>query len=356
MSFIRRLNPFLLFPSLSISCISLFLLLSTASNLFVPQLIFTFTGLLFYFLFLSIDYNLWPKFKYLFYLITLLLLSLIFLLPEVRGTHRWIDFGIFILQPSEILKPLIILFYSSHLIKIQKISGFTLLKLIVTFLPIFALIFLQPDLGNAIIYISLFIGLLIIAGTNISHLLSGAATLLLFLPLIWARLLGYQRQRLISFINPQLDPLGAGYNAIQSVIAIGSGGLIGLGLGRGNQSRLLFLPEYQTDFIFASLIESLGFAGGLILLGLYFLMLFWILLVALKSSNLLGRFIAVGIFCQIFSQVIINVGMNMGLLPITGITLPLLSYGGSSIVSTYISLGLINAVSVDTPKKILVIR
>ena len=251
---------------------------------------------------------------------------------------------------------MIILFYSSHLIKIQKISGFTLLKLIVTFLPIFALIFLQPDLGNAIIYISLFIGLLIIAGTNISHLLSGAATLLLFLPLIWARLLGYQRQRLISFINPQLDPLGAGYNAIQSVIAIGSGGLIGLGLGRGNQSRLLFLPEYQTDFIFASLIESLGFAGGLILLGLYFLMLFWILLVALKSSNLLGRFIAVGIFCQIFSQVIINVGMNMGLLPITGITLPLLSYGGSSIVSTYISLGLINAVSADTPKKILVIR
>jgi len=356
MTFLKRLDLHLLFPALSISIISFFLLASSSHNLFLPQAIFTLVGLLFYFIVLSVDYELWPKFQYFFYLIILILLIVIFFFPQVRGTHRWIDFGVFILQPSEILKPLIILFYSSILAKNQKIDSFTLFKIILTFLPVIALIFLQPDLGNAIIYLSFFLGLMIIAGLNIFYLMLGSFSLLLFLPIIWLRLLDYQRQRLFSFINPRLDPLGAGYNAIQAVIAIGSGGLLGLGLGRGSQSRLLFLPEYQTDFIFAALVESLGLLGGIVLLVLYFLMLWHILQIALNSNNLLGRYIAIGIFCQIFSQVIINIGMNIGILPITGITLPLLSYGGSSIVSTYLSLGLINAIVISIPRKLLVIR
>lgn len=356
MNFIRRLDLFIILPSLSISCLSIFLLLGSAAELFIPQLIFTLIGLIFYFIIISIDYTVWPRFLYLLYAVSILLLSVIFFLPQVRGAHRWIDFGVFILQPSEILKPIVILFYATLLVKLRKLDLSNLFWLILSFLPLTLLIFLQPDLGNSIIYSAFFLGLLIIGGVSLKFLFSGFLLFLSLLPVIWIFLKDYQKLRIFSFLNPGLDPSGAGYNAIQSMIAIGSGGLFGLGLGKGTQSRLLFLPEYQTDFIFASLIESLGFLGGFILLILYLFLLSRILLIALNCDNMLGRIISIGIFCQLIAQVIINVGMNIGLLPITGITLPLLSYGGSSIVSTYASLGLLNSISQSLPKKLLVIR
>ena len=140
------------------------------------------------------------------------------------------------------------------------------------------------------------------------------------------------------------------------MIAIGSGGLFGLGLGKGTQSRLLFLPEFQTDFIYASLVESLGFIGGFLLILFYLTVLIRIIFIAVNTQSRFGRFLCLGIFCQIFIQILINIGMNLGILPITGITLPLLSYGGSSIVSTYISLGMVNGIYSYLPKKLLVIR
>lgn len=356
MSLLRRLDAYLLLPSLFISILSIFLLITTAENLFLPQLINMLFGVILYFIFASIDFRIWHRFNFLFYLISILFLIVIFFLPQVRGAHRWIDLGFFVLQPSEIFKPFIILFFSSKLSTLKNIKIKSLLILLLTFLPFLILIFLQPDLGNSIIYTLFFLGLLIIGGINISYLALGTFFFTIFSPALWFILKDYQQKRIFSFLNPNLDPGGAGYNAIQAMIAVGSGGLFGMGLGRGSQSRLLFLPEYQTDFIFASLVESLGLFGGSILLVLYLILLLRMLYIAINSQNIYGRILTIGVFCQILFQIIINVGMNLGILPITGITLPLLSYGGSSIVSTFISLGIINSVGLSLKQKPLVIR
>src|SRR3989338_519529 len=356
MNFLRRLDPYLLIPAAGISGISLFLLTTGKNNLFLPQVIFIIIGLILYSVFSSLDYRAWPKFHYIFYVFSVLFLVLVLFTPTIRGAHRWIDFGYFVLQPSEILKPVIILFYAALFAGKNNIAGGNFLWPILSFLPILAMIFVQPDLGNVLIYMIFFVALLIIAGTGISFIIGGGFLAVFLLPAFWALLKDYQKSRIITFLNPNIDPSGAGYNAIQSMIAIGSGGLAGLGLGGGTQSRLYFLPEYQTDFIFATLVESLGLIGGSILIGLYIFMLIRILMICFNSEDDLGRFISAGIFFQIFAQIFINIGMNLGLLTITGITLPLLSYGGSSIVSTYMALGLVSAITSTLPKKLLVIR
>lgn len=356
MTKIKSLDPLILMPSISISGISIFLLLANGTNLFVPQLVFTLISILLFIIVANLDFRIWPKYIYIFYVSALFLLTVIFFLPSVRGAHRWIDFHFFVLQPSELLKPAIILFYAYIMSKFNKLDIKMIFWQLFSFVPILLLIFLQPDLGNTIIYVAFFIGLLIIGGISLKFILTSFLVFLVFLPGIWKLLREYQKERIFSFINPQLDPGGAGYNAIQSIIAIGSGGLFGLGLGRGTQSRLLFLPEYQTDFIFASLVESLGFFGGVLLITLYLILLIRILLLAFNTDNRFARLVLIGIFCQLFSQIFINIGMNIGLLPITGITLPLLSYGGSSIVSTYVSLGLVSNIANSFRKKLLVIR
>ena len=165
----------------------------------------------------------------------------------------------------------------------------------------------------------------------------------------------YQRQRIITFLNPEHDPLGSGYNTIQAVISIGSGGLTGLGLGKGTQSRLLFLPEYHTDFVFASLVEELGFLGGFMTLLFYTMLLLRIVWIGFHSQVSYGWYFTLGLFSQLFIQIVINIGMNMGLLPITGITLPLISYGGSSIISTFIGLGFLISIKRYTTRDLLVI-
>ncbi|HKZ34994.1 MAG TPA: FtsW/RodA/SpoVE family cell cycle protein, partial [Patescibacteria group bacterium] len=167
---------------------------------------------------------------------------------------------------------------------------------------------------------------------------------LLVLPGIWFLLREYQKQRIFSFLNPYADPLGTGYNVIQSTIAVGSGQLFGRGLGRGTQSRLQFLPEYHTDFIFATLAEELGFFGSILLLFLFFFLIFHVFETARSAPNTFGVFIAIGVGAMILFQVCVNVGMNIGIIPITGITLPLVSYGGSSLLATLISLGLVASV------------
>ena len=218
------------------------------------------------------------------------------------------------------------------------------------------MIFQQPDLGNVLVYVGIFVSLLIVSGLHWFYFPAGALLFAVFLPLVWAFIKNYQRLRLVSFLNPYLDPRGTGYNAIQAMIAVGSGGLMGVGLGRGTQSRLLFLPEYQTDFIFSSIAEALGFVGGLFIIFLYFALLTKILTVTFKAEDRFGRYIAIGDFAQLFIQIFINIGMNLGILPITGITLPLISYGGSSVISTFIGLGLVTSISRMGNIKPLVIR
>jgi rod shape determining protein RodA len=232
----------------------------------------------------------------------------------------------------------------------------SVVRLVILFIPIAYLIFKQPDLGNLIVYLTIFVSILVVAGIPWKYIIISVLSGGLFLPFFWFILHNYQKLRILSFINPYLDPSGAGYNALQAVISIGSGQLSGLGLGRGTQSRLLFLPEYHTDFIFASLGEELGFVGGSFVILFYILLIFWIIKIAYDCDDNFGRFLTIGVLMQFFIQVFINIGMNLGIMPITGITLPLVSYGGNSIVSTLIELGLIVSISKTLRKNPLVIR
>lgn len=340
MRFIPALDAGIIMPLVGLIGISLAIIGSTTPNLFYQQFIFFIVGLVLCYIFASVDHMIWKKFIWIFYLLSLLLLIITFFTPEVRGSNRWIDIGWVSIQPSEIIKPFMIIIVAQLLS--QKHTG-TLFHYFFPFLfllPIFGIIFIQPDLGNVLVYFFIFI--MMIIGNGFSLILFSLSVLLsgLGIPFLWQFLKEYQRNRIVSFINPQSDPVGAGYNALQSIIAIGSGQLTGLGLGKGTQSHLLFLPEYHTDFVFASLGEELGFIGASMVLVFYAILLIRILRIAFVAEERFTFLLALGIFSQIFIQVFINVGMNLGILPITGITLPLVSYGGSSIVSTLIGIGL----------------
>lgn len=281
------------------------------------------------------------------YFISIILLVALFVFGvSIRGSVRWFDFGAFQLQPSEIVKPLLILFVAWFLTLVdKKINSPRLLLLFfsVLALPLF-LIFAEPDLGTTIVLFLTFLTMLYFSGFQVRWFF-----LLLFLglivsPFIFNFLPDYQKQRFLSFLNPFADPQGSGYNLIQSVIAIGSGGFWGLGWGKGTQSHLQFLPEQHTDFVFATFLEEAGFAGALIVI-LLFGLIFWRGIRTLRLINdQFSHFLLIGSLSLLFWQIIINIGMNIGLFPITGIPLPFISYGGSSIVSSLIILGFISCV------------
>jgi rod shape determining protein RodA len=212
-------------------------------------------------------------------------------------------------------------------------------------LPVIGLIFVQPDLGSALVVLSIFISSILFSKISFKQFTTLLLSALLLIPLFWFFLHDYQRMRVVHFLNPYFDPLGEGYNLIQSKIAVGSGGFLGRGLGRGTQSHLAFLPERYTDFIFASLAEELGFVGSLTLIVLYLILFLRMLKIASLSKERPYFLLAVSIFFYLFFQTIVNIAMNIGLMPITGITLPLVSYGGSSLVTTMISLGILENIS-----------
>ncbi len=207
------------------------------------------------------------------------------------------------------------------------------------------MVFRQPDLGSALVVASLYLGIVFSAGIPLKFLSLGLISTGISLPIFWHFLKDYQRVRLTNFINPLTDPLKGGYHLLQSIIAVGSGQFLGRGLGQGTQSQLRFLPESHTDFIFASLGEELGFLGTSLLICLYGLMFLGILRAAKKSPDQFGQLVCVGVFSMFLFQVFINIGMNIGLVPITGITLPFISFGGSSLLSSLICLGLVISVS-----------
>lgn len=351
------INLGIVIPVLGLVGVSLSLIASTTPTLFFQQLVFFLIGVFLFFIFASIDFRIWLKSIWLLYVISLFLLLASFFAPETRGTTRWINIGWLNLQPAELIKPFIIILMAAMIAKEKTGSLLSMIKPFILLLPIVILIFKQPDLGNVIIYLFTYVALEVFSGLSIAYILAGIALLGAILPALWLILREYQRVRVLTFFDPYADPMGAGYNALQAVIAIGSGGLLGLGLGRGTQSHLLFLPEYHTDFVFASLGEELGFLGAGLVLLFYFIILVKILLVVSATRDGFGKLVCIGIFAQIFIQVFINIGMNLGLVPITGITLPLLSYGGSSIVATLISLGLVTSVArINKYKSPIVIR
>ncbi len=261
------------------------------------------------------------------------------------GAQRWINLAGFKFQPSELMKVglVIMLAYYYHRLHASQISHlfFVLLPAVMIGLPC-VLVLLQPNLGTAAIIGLLGVMTVFMAGVNWRYFLAGIVLLACLVPILWFFVMhDYQKQRVTTFLDPDSDPLGAGYNIIQSKIAIGSGGFMGKGFVQGTQSQLAFLPEHQTDFLFAIFAEEFGFVGSLILLGLYMLLITGSVLVAFRSQELFGRLIAFGMSSIIFLHVFINMGMVMGIMPVVGVPLPLLSYGGSSMLATMIALGFI---------------
>jgi len=259
---------------------------------------------------------------------------------NIRGSVRWIDLGFFNLQTSEIIKPLLAIFYSSYLAQ-NKLTKWKdlLLFLFISVIPVLMVV-IQPDLGSALTLMCLPLALLVFTGHLKKLLIIGVIFFAVVIPLESKFLKPYQRQRIETFVNPYKDPQGAGYNVIQATIAVGSGGIFGKGVKLGTQSHLNFLPERHTDFIFASYVEEFGLVGATFLLAAYFL----IFRTCLQTGKILkdsrASLLSLSVFSIIAFQAVVNVGMNLGVMPVTGITLPLFSYGGSSLLSFAILFGL----------------
>jgi len=344
----RKFDIFLLLPSLFLIGIGILVIASVSPSNVLDHLFSIFIALTFFFLFSFLDLEIIFSFSPFIYLFGVIFLILPFLLGTItRGAVRWIPIGSLTIQPSEIVKPFLAIVSAWYWVK-NKFSIKTFLIYCFLALPVLALIFFQPDLGSTLAVLCIFAGTIFISPIKPKQIFLLALVMLLSLPLLWFSLKDYQRLRVVHFLNPYSDPLGEGYNVIQSKITVGSGNLFGRGLGRGTQSHLAFLPERHTDFVFASLAEETGLAGCIILLTLYFLLLSRILKLAKmalknKPDDKSFYILSLGIFFFLFFQIVVNIGMNMGLLPITGITLPLVSFGGSSLLTTMVSLGILES-------------
>ena len=274
----------------------------------------------------------------------LLLLSVQLFGDVTMGAKRWIDLGIVTVQPSEFIRLGVILalarFYQS--IHQDVVSHFQNLFVpaLVILVPVM-LIINQPDLGTTIMLAVSGVGVLFLAGLNWRYFAAGAVGIVATVPLVWQRLFDYQKERVLVFINPERDPLGAGYHIIQSKIGIGSGGLFGKGFSEGTQSRLNFLPEKHTDFVFTIYAEEMGFIGSVFLLVLFVLLLVQLAFIANQMRNQFARLVVGGIGFSLFVYIFINLAMVMGLAPVVGVPLPFISYGGTSMLTFLISIGVV---------------
>jgi len=278
------------------------------------------------------------------YLISLLsLVGLFFFAPQIRGVQRWYKIGPISIDPVEFTKIILIIllakYFSMRHIEMYRIRHILLSGFYVS-LPA-VLTFFQPDFGSIIVFGALWIGVLIVSGIKVRHFLILLLILLLISSLSWAFLMkDYQKERILSFIAPA-DPLGANWSQNQAKIAIGAGGIFGQGLLKGSQTQYGFLPEPQTDFIFAAIAEEMGLAGVSVLLLLFLILIWRIFKIALSSQSNFPRLFSVGLAIVLISQIFINIGMNLGILPIIGISLPLVSYGGSGLITILAALGIL---------------
>lgn len=319
---------------------SILMLRSISSFLFPVYYFYIVLGLLAFYLFSKIDFDILSYFSKHFYVFCIFILILPLLVGQItRGAVRWIPVGALTIQPAEVVRPFLLIFFANYITS-QKFSYKKIIKsLILLSLPVL-LILIQPSLGVAGLTIVAFLGVLLASGMNKKYIAMGILILIMLLPITWFLLAQYQKVRVLSFLDPKSDPFGAGYNSIQSMISIGSGKLLGRGLGKGVQTQLAFLPERHTDFIFASISEELGFVGATLVIFLSFFILLRLTLFMENSMNPQARAFIAGLFFSMFVQISINIGMNLGLLPITGLPLPLVSAGGSSLLATMISLGI----------------
>lgn len=351
---LKRVNPHVILLVVLIASIGFALLYSAANGSFYPwaakQMIRFGVGMAVMFAIASVDIRTWLALAYPLYAISLLLLLGVELMGFVgMGAQRWLDLYFIQLQPSEVMKIALILalaryFQSCTLQEIHKVR-FLLLPLALILMPTL-LALRQPDLGTAMILILTGVTLFFVTGVRLWKFLATGAAICVAIPFLWSRLYDYQQKRVLNFLYPESDPTNSGYHITQSKIALGSGGFTGKGFMQGTQSHLNFLPEKQTDFIFTMFSEEFGFVGGIFLLSLYALLIAYGFFVAHRSRNHFGRLVAIGLTTTIFLYVFINTAMVMGMLPVVGIPLPLISYGGTAMLTLLMGIGLIFSVSI----------
>lgn len=291
------------------------------------------------------DVRLWMRLSYLIYAIGVILLVAVELVGRVgMGAQRWLDLGVIHVQPSEVMKIALLLtlaryFHGFSFDEVGKIR-WLFVPLAMVVIPV-GLVMKQPDLGTAMLLLMSAGGVFFLAGVRIWKFLVALAAGLVTLPIAWGLLHEYQRKRVLTFLNPEEDPLGAGYHILQSKIALGSGGFTGKGFMQGSQAHLSFLPEKQTDFIFTMLAEEHGLIGALVLLALYIVLIGYGYAIALRSRSQFGRLLAGGITVMLFLYVFINIAMVSGMVPVVGVPLPLVSYGGTSMMTLLVGMGLL---------------
>lgn len=318
-------------------------------TLYFKQLIWYGAGLTLMVISFLINYKLLDRWAHAIYAICILLLICVLLFGKyVGGATRWLVLGPVSMQPSELVKIAVIISLARYYSKLASTRGFTLRELLTPFILMiipFILIVKQPDLGTAMLVVLIAGSMTVFVKIERRSLVYIIASCTIMGPLVWFFLKDYQKQRIITFINPDFDPLGTGYHLIQSKIAIGSGMIFGKGFLQGTQKALSFLPEQHTDFIFSVLAEEWGFVGSVVLLLIFLMLIIWGLNVAYRCRDPFGTILSIGITAMIFWQVFINIGMAMGLMPIVGVPLPFISYGGSSIITMMICIGLLINVS-----------
>ncbi len=319
------------------------------------QMVFAAVGLVVFFVAARTDYRAWSKMTPMLYWLMLVSLAAVLLFSRsVLGAQRWIDVGFFQFQPSEFAKIIVIIvlakFFAEHYDQLHR-GRYLLLSLAYLAVPV-AFVMKQPDLGTAMVLLAIWLAMALVSRVRKLHLLAIAGVGLALMPLGLKLLKPFQLARLQTFINPTADPLGTGYNAYQSTVTVGSGQVFGRGLAAGSQSQLNFLPSLaqHTDFIFAVLGEKLGFVGGALLLALFGVLMLRGIVIAYRSQDRFGMFLATGVVAMILFHVVINTGMNMGIAPVTGIPLPFVSYGGTSLIIGMAAIGLLESVAVRRKK------
>lgn len=316
----------------------------------VSQVVKFSVGFFIMIIFALIDINFWFRNAYIIYFILFLaVLSVEFFGISGMGAKRWIDLGVTRIQPSEMMKLGLLLaisryFHGLSMDQVKK-TIFLFVPIILVILPTIVVLS-QPDLGTGVILILIGISIFFIAGVQIWKFILVLIASVIATPYLWNFLHSYQQERILAFFNPDKDPLGSGYQIAQSKIAMGSGGVSGKGFLEGTQTHLHFLPETQTDFAFTMIAEEFGFVGGLVLLAIYIMILIYVFSIAMRSKNHFGRMVAIGVSTAFFLYFFINIAMVTGLIPIVGVPLPFISYGGSSLITLMASFGIVMSVYV----------
>jgi rod shape determining protein RodA len=320
-----------------------------ATPLYLKQIYWFLIGVGLLILILLFDYHTFIRYAYPFYLFCLLLLVMVMLVGRTTsGSQRWLQVGFFSFQPSELTKIALILALTRFFTESENPRGYGLRDLLTPFLLLaipLLLVFKQPDLGTSALLILIFLSILTFMELRGKTWLTLGVGCAVAAPLFWHFLKDYQKTRLLTFLNPDLDPLKAGYHIMQSKIAVGSGTIWGKGFLKGTQSQLHFLPEQHTDFVFSVWAEEWGFLGSFVLLFLFLLLISRGLKIANTSKDRAGTLLAIGLTALLFWQTFINVGMVVGILPVVGVPLPLFSYGGTSVISTLMGVGVLMNIS-----------